>query len=76
MVARICGSSLCRAIWIAVVRSAIAVNIASTCVSRYVAQGGRSTGFVGTVVRVVIVRQLARAVRVPGLSRGARVVTG
>jgi hypothetical protein len=45
-------------------------------VSRYVAQGGRSTSFVGTVVRVVIVQQLAKAVRIPGLSRSARVVTG
>jgi hypothetical protein len=38
-------------------------------VGRFVSQGGRGSGVLGTVVRVVVVQQLGRAVRVPGAAR-------
>jgi hypothetical protein len=41
----------------------------------YVAAGGRSPNVLGAIVRVVVVQQLTRAVRVPGLRRGVRAVT-
>ena len=44
-------------------------------VGRFVSQGGRNGSFLGMVVRVVVVQQLARAVRVPGAARAARLVT-
>jgi hypothetical protein len=44
-------------------------------VARLASQGGRNTSFLGMVVRVVVVQQITRAVRLPGLGRGARMVT-
>jgi hypothetical protein len=43
-------------------------------VARLVSQGGHRPSFLGMVVRVVVVQQLTRAVRLPGLGRGARVL--
>lgn len=39
-------------------------------VGRYVSQSGRNTSFIGAVVRVVVVQQLAKAI--PGIGRAAR----
>jgi hypothetical protein len=39
---------------------------------RYAATGARNTNFLGMVVRVVLVQQLAR--RIPGAGRGVRAV--
>jgi len=39
-------------------------------VGRFVSQSGRNTSFIGAVVRVVVVQQLARAI--PGIGRVAR----
>jgi hypothetical protein len=41
-------------------------------VGRFVSQSGRNTSFLGMVMRVVVVQQLTRAIRIPGLARGGR----
>jgi hypothetical protein len=43
-------------------------------VRRYAAQGGKSPNLLGMVVRVVLIQHVGKAVKIPGVSRGARAV--